>query len=168
MTVTLDEPAVRPSTSPAQRLRAEMAAIRLSVSWFGVRKALTDQQKQRAAVAFDAQTNCLSAGKRLLDTRHPVYKALTAIRGRVVGYWRGVTVPFPDPGIRLIRQDAIESFESQMAGFRDELNDAVQTLEERYDELKEMAQQQLGSLFNAADYPRHLRGLFVVEWDYWI
>ena len=55
----------------------------MSVSWFGVRKALTEQQKQRAAVAFDAQTNCLSAGKRLLDTKHPTYKALTAIRGRV-------------------------------------------------------------------------------------
>ena len=166
MSVTLDEPAVRPSTSPAQRLRAEMAAVRLSVSWFGVRKALTEQQKQRAAVAFDAQTKCLSARKRLLDTRHPAYKALTAIRGRVASYWRGVTVPFPEAAIRLIRLDTIETFESQMTRFRDELDDAVQALGERYDELKQLAQQQLGSLFNASDYPPRLQGLFVIEWDY--
>ncbi|MCA9124642.1 MAG: hypothetical protein H6822_09045 [Planctomycetaceae bacterium] len=166
MSVTLDEPAVRPSTSPAQRIRAEMAAVRLSVSWFGVRKALTDQQRKRAAVAFDAQSHCLSAGKRLLDTKHPAYKGLTAIRGRAIGYWRGVTVPFPEPGMRLIRQGTIETFDLQMAEFRAELNEAVQVLETRYDDLKDLAQQQLGSLFNAADYPLHLQGLFVIEWDY--
>ena len=63
-------------------------------------------------------------------------------------------------------QHTIETFESQLTRFRAELNDAVQTLEERYDELKQLAQQQLGSLFNAADYPAHLQGLFVVDWDY--
>jgi len=143
-----------------------MAAVRLSLSWLGVRKALTDQQKQQAAVAFDAEQDCLSAGKKLLDTRHPAYKAITTIKGRVVGYWRGMTVPFPEPAIRLIRQDCIDTFGSQMAGFREELAMAVERLDEHYDELKDLARRQLGSLFNPADYPPHLRGLFVIEWDF--
>ncbi|MBC8355309.1 MAG: hypothetical protein H8E66_25310 [Planctomycetes bacterium] len=166
MSVTLEEPIVRPSTCPAQRLRAEMAAVRLSLSWFGVRKALTEQQKQQAAVAFDAQHNCLSAGKRLLDTRHPAYRAITTIKGRVIGYWKGMTVPFPEPGVRLIRQNGIIDFESQMSVFREELVEAVQSLDEHYDELREAARQQLGSLFNATDYPPQFRGLFLLEWDY--
>ena len=166
MSTMLDEPMVHPSTSPAQRLRAEMAAVRLSLSWLGVHKALTEQQKQQAAVAFDAEHDCLSAGKKLLDTRHPAFKAITTIKGRVIGYWRGMTVPFPEPAIRLIRQDCIDSFGSQMAGFQAELAEAVERLDEHYDELKALAQRQLGSLFNAADYPTRMRGLFVIEWDY--
>jgi len=143
-----------------------MAAVRLSLSWLGVHKALTEQQKQQAAVAFDAEHDCLSAGKKLLDTRHPAYKAITTIKGRVIGYWRGMTVPFPEPAIRLIRQDCIDSFGSQMTGFREELAMAVERLDEHYDELKELARRQLGSLFNPTDYPPQLRGLFVIEWDF--
>ena len=166
MSTMLEEPTVHPSTSPAQRLRAEMAAVRLSLSWLGVRKALTEQQKQQMAVAFDAERGCLSAGKKLLDTRHPAYQAITTIKGRVIGYWRGITVPFPEPAIRLIRQDGIDSFGSQMTGFQEELAGAVERLDEHYEELKALAQRQLGSLFNAADYPPRLQGLFVIEWDF--
>lgn len=163
---TLDEPIVRPSTSPAQRLRAEMAAVRLSLSWLGVRKALTEQQKEQAAVAFDAERNCLSAGKKLLDTRHPAFKAITAIKGRVIGYWKGMTVPFPEPAIRLIRQDSVDTFGSQMITFQEELAEAVERLDEHYDELKALPRRQLGSLYNATDYPPRLQGLFLIEWDY--
>jgi hypothetical protein len=143
-----------------------MAAVRLSMSWLGVRKALTDQQKQQVAVAFNAEKDCLSAGKKLLDTRHPAYKTITIIKGRVIGYWRGMTVPFPEPAIRLIRQDCIDAFGSQMTGFREELATAAERLDEHYDELKDLAQRQLGSLFNPTDYPPQLRGLFVIEWDF--
>lgn len=163
---TLDEPIVRPSTSPAQRLRAEMAAVRLSLSWLGVRKALTEQQKEQAAVAFDAERNCLSAGKKLLDTRHPAYQAITALKGRVIGYWKGMTVPFPEPAIRLIRQDNVDTFGSQMITFQEELAEAVERLDEHYDELKALARRQLGSLYDATDYPPRLQGLFLIEWAY--
>jgi hypothetical protein len=63
------------SASPAERLRATMAAARLSFVWFGVRKTLTPQQKSHAADAFGAEGAFLSAGKKLLDTRHDAFRA---------------------------------------------------------------------------------------------
>ena len=42
------------TTTPAQRLRATMAASRVRFTWFGVQKSLTPQQKSQAAEAFDA------------------------------------------------------------------------------------------------------------------
>ena len=36
MSSLLDEPATDQNTSPATRLRATMAAVRLSFTWFGV------------------------------------------------------------------------------------------------------------------------------------
>jgi len=48
-----------------------MAAVRVSMSWFGTRKSLTAEQKAEAAEAFNAEARFLSAGKKLLDTTHP-------------------------------------------------------------------------------------------------
>ncbi len=48
-TTLLDEPTTRPSSTPAQRLRSTTAAVRLSFTWFGVRKTLTPEQKAQAA-----------------------------------------------------------------------------------------------------------------------
>jgi DNA-binding winged helix-turn-helix (wHTH) protein len=44
MSTLLDDVATNTSSSPAQRLRTTMAAVRVSLSWFGVRKTLTPEQ----------------------------------------------------------------------------------------------------------------------------
>src|SRR5206468_1239403 len=94
----------------------------------------------------------LSAGKKLLDTAHSAFRAVTAIRGKVDAYWKGMSLPFPEPGVRLIRHDAVEPFAAQMADFRTELDDAVVNLDRHYGELKQASRDRLGSLYNAADY----------------
>jgi len=143
-----------------------MAAARLSFTWLGVRKSLTSQQKNQAAGSFGAEGKFLSAGKKLLDTSHPAFKAVTAIRGRAINYWKGVSLPFPEPGIRLLRQDAIGAFDAQIAIFGEELAVAVVELEQHYDELRIAARTRLGELFSASDYPPTLLGMFAIEHDF--
>ena len=150
----------------AHRLRATMAAVRVSLSWLGVRKTLTPEQKAQAAESFGAEGQYLSAGKKLLDTRHPAYKAVTAVRSRIVSYWRGTTLPYPDPGIRLIRQDDIGTFNVHMTTLGAELAEAVEKLDRQFAELKSAARLRLGSLYCAGDYPESLAGLFRLEWDF--
>jgi hypothetical protein len=154
------------TASATNRLRTTMAAARLSFTWLGVRKSLNSQQKNQAADSFGAEGKFLSAGKKLLDTSHPAYKAVTAIRGRAVSYWKGVSLPYPEPGVRLIRQDAITQFDRKIAEFRTELDDAVLELGRHYSELREAARRRLGDLFDASDYPPSLTGLFTIEHDY--
>ena len=166
MSSVLDEPTVQPSTSPTQRLRITTAAVRLSVSWLGVRKTLTTEQKAQAADTFGAEGQFLSAGKKLLDTKHPSFKAVTAVRTRIVSLWKAMSLPFPEPGIRLIRQDQIEVFGEQLNLLKEQLAEAVRQLDEHYGELKSVARERLGSLFNEADYPESLQGLFDVTWDF--
>ena len=110
MNTTLQATARSNGSSPSRRLRATMAAVRVSFTWFGARKTLTPQQKAQAAESFGAEGDFLSAGKKLLDTRHPRFKAVTSVRNRTGAYWRAMSLPFPEPGIRLIRQDAIDAF----------------------------------------------------------
>jgi hypothetical protein len=143
-----------------------MAAIRLSLSWLGVRKTLTSEQKAIAADSFGAEGAFLSAGKKLLDTKHPAFKAVTNVKGRIQSLWKAMSLPYPEPGLRLIRQDQIETFNSQMEILQEELGEAVRQLDEHYAELKSAARRRLGTLYNPADYPESLRGMFQVTWDF--
>lgn len=171
MTTILDdlEPAVnsaRDSTFAADRLRSSMAAMQLSFTWFGTRKTLTTEQKAQAAESFGAEGQFLSAGKKLIDTQHPKFKDVTSVRSRASSYWKGVSLPFPEAGIRLIRQDDIGAITVQMTSFKAELDDAVQQLDEHFEVLKTTARRRLGSLYNESDYPATLCGLFDIGWEF--
>ena len=154
-------------TTPASnRLRSTMAAARLGFTWLGVRKSLSSTQKDQAANSFGAEGKFLSAGKKLLDTSHPAYKGVTSVRSRAVSYWKGISLPFPEPAIRLIRQDTVSEFTGKMGEFREELEDAVFELNRHYDELRDAARQRLGNLFDLEDYPASLVGMFAIEHDF--
>ena len=77
-----------------------------------------------------------------------------------------MSVPFPEPGIRLIRRDSIDEFDGQMNLFQHELSFAVVELDRHYGELRLAAQQRLGELFDPRDYPATLTGMFSVDHDY--
>lgn len=166
MNILLEDQPSPTTTDAASRLRTVMAAVRLSFVWLGCRKTLTADQKSEAADAFGAAGEYVSAAKKLLDTSHPSYKAVTAVRGRILSYWKGTSLPYPEPGLRLIRQADIGMFNVQMTTLQAELAEAVAELDSRYDELRQAARQRLGRLYNAGDYPSSLRDLFAVSWDF--
>ena len=166
MTSLLEEPRLQAASSASDRLRSTMAAARLSFNWLGVRKSLSSSQKDQAADSFGAEGKYLSAGKKLLDTSHPAFKAVTAVRSQAVAYWKGISLPFPEPGIRLIPQGSIDEFNERMSSFRDELDEAVLELNEHYGELRHAARERLGDLFDSSDYPTTLVGMFAIEHDF--
>jgi hypothetical protein len=164
-----DDPAYRDFTSllpPDQRLRITTVPCRVRFLWFGVEKALDPEQRAQAARRFDAMPRSLAAAKKLLDTGHPAFRAVTAVRGQIVSDWRGMTLPFPEPGIRLLRLQEVEAFTRTMAARSSELRDAAAELEAHLEELKTDAARRLGSLFDPADYPATLLGCFSVRWDF--
>jgi hypothetical protein len=57
MTILLETPTNRVSSAPTDRLRTTMAAVRVSLSWFGTRKTLTAAQRaKRSASAAGRST----------------------------------------------------------------------------------------------------------------
>jgi hypothetical protein len=89
-----------------------MAAVKLSFTWLGVRKTLAPEQRTTAARAFHADRELLSASKLILDLKHPAYRAVAAVRSEASSYWRTVTLPFPEAGIRLLPQNSLGMFAS--------------------------------------------------------
>src|SRR5262249_9660624 len=126
-------------TTPAERLRTTMAACRVQFTWFGTKKSLTPEQKAQAAETFDAEGQFLSDGKKLIVTKDKSVRAVTAIRTKIKDYWGEVTLPFPEPGVRLIKHSEVEGFDQQMTDYKVELEDAVRSLERCFDELKRAA-----------------------------
>lgn len=166
MSAILEPQDVSVQTLASARLRANMTAARVSFTWLGVRKSLSSIQRDQAAHSFGAEGKYLSAGKKLLDTTHPAFKAVTTVRSTAVAYWKGCSLPFPEPGIRLIRQDCIEDFSARMTAFGQELATAVEQLSEHYAELRTAARERLGNLFDPSDYPATLEGQFGIEHDF--
>jgi len=155
-----------PQADAAERLRRQALAMRLSFTWFGTRKMLTPEQKARAAEPFGAEGQFISAAKKLIDTSDAKFRAVTAVRNRAVGYWRANSLPFPEPGIRLIRRSDLQQIEAQMRRFRQQLEAAVTELQAHYHHLRQAARLRLGSLYNPADYPDSLAEQFAMSWDY--
>ncbi|QEF97877.1 hypothetical protein Mal15_19230 [Stieleria maiorica] len=148
------------------KLRTTMAAMRLSFTWFGTRKSLSSEQKALAADTFHAEGKYISAGKKLIDTGDASFRAVTSVRTQATAYFKGATLPFPEPGLRLVPQASVDQIDGRMQSFRDELAEAVAALDGRFDELKYEARDRLGDLYCESDYPDTLRGLFEIGWEF--
>jgi len=147
-------------------LQASMAAVRLQVKWFGTRHSVSTSQKDHAADMFEAASDFVSMGKKLIDTNHPAWKNLVSVRTKILGAWRNSTLPYPEPGIRLISRSKLEEFMQTILPLRQELREAGEELAWCYDELRETAKTRLGRLYNPDDYPATLFGMFDVLIDH--
>ena len=140
--------------------------MRVSFCWLGTRKSLSNDQRQQAADQFGAEQKFISAGKKLIDTSHPAMLAVNQLRRQITEYWKGCSLPFPEPGIRLVRQADLEQLNGQMELFKQQLAVAVSHLQAAFDEIKDQARERLGSLYCESDYPASFLGLFEVTWDF--
>jgi len=147
-------------------LRTEFTATKLAFTRFGVRRAVKDEKKAAMAQAVDANPDDVSAAKKLLDTKHPAYKEVTSIFSRCKAYWKEITMPFPQDGIRLLRQDVLNEFQADMQRYRASLDQATAALNEVYCQMRYDARQRLGDLFDSADYPDTLDGAFEIRWEF--
>jgi hypothetical protein len=138
----------------------------LKFSWFCAEKTVTSDQKSLAAEPFGAAGSCLAVTKKLIDVRHPVIQNLTAVRGRIEAHWSSITLPFPEPSVRLLPLEQVSDFERQMHHFTSELADAASELGRAYDDLKREAEGRLGALFDPDDFPSAPQNLFDIAWDY--
>ncbi len=166
MSTLLFEPPTETTRSFGEELQASMATVRLQVKWFGTRRSVTASQKHRAADVFDAESKFVSMGKKLLDTQHHAWKKLVAVRGNILTTWRNNSLPFPEPGIRLIKRRDLDSFTATMNELRDDLREAERELDHHYDEIQSAARERLGRLYNPDDYPASMVGLFEVSVDH--
>ena len=154
------------ATEAGAELRANCLASKLHLKWLGVTRSLTADQMASLVDGSEVDSKMIRASKRLLDSAHPTMKLLANIRNRMLGTWRGLTLPFVEAGVRLIPRQLVGEFEARMSLLKDELASAVDELEQEWPRLKEAAAGRLGAFYNPDDYPDNLEELFIVSWSY--
>lgn len=154
------------SSAQAARLRGECAASRVRFNWWGAHKTLSASHKSEVAEIFSADTKSVSAGKKLFDTKNESYAALSRLKSEIVSYWVGITLPYVEDGVRLLRRSQVPTFDEKMTEFSREFNQRVSTLAENYADIKAEAERRLGRLFNAGDYPSDIAARFGMSWDF--
>ena len=154
------------TTTAGEELRRNCAAVRLHVKSFGTTRTLSQGQVAELMDGGNTDTSMLRASKKLLDSCHPTVKLLGRIRSQILATWRGMTLPYTEPGVRLMPRNLVPEFEQRMCLLRDELAAAVAELEIVWPSLLNAAQERLGDLFDRSDYPDNLMELFSVSWSY--
>jgi hypothetical protein len=108
----------------------------------------------------------IRAAKKLIDTSHEVFKSLTSLKSQIVKLWKDSSLPYPEPGIRLIRHEKIDELNQQFQSLRRQLDVGVEVLDRSFQDLLEGARERLGSLFDPTDYPSSLLDEFDFEWEF--
>ena len=147
-----------------QRLSQRCLASRVRFTWWSCRRAFTRHQAEFAADQFAAEADMVSASKRLVPKDDEQYKALVAVRGEITTDWRMRTLPYVEPGMRLIAADRVERFANDMQSYRQRLCDAAVAFNDTMPLRKEKMRSKLGGLYNEGDYPDVL--VFDVAWDF--
>jgi hypothetical protein len=105
--MTARTPALKPRSVCARRLNSSgISACRR------IARSMAPEQRTTAARAFQANRELLLASKLILDTKNLAYRAVTAVRSEASSYWRTVTLPFPEAGVRLLPQNSLGMFAS--------------------------------------------------------
>ncbi len=159
-------PAATVGMTTGRTLREQTVGVRLAFQQPGVRRTLRKDQIRRAQAVFAAADGALSARKRLFNTAHPAWRAVSQARRRIRDFWRSNTLPYPESATRLLRREWVEPFEKRMGELRTDLLDAVERLDAIYPELLGEARGALGELYEHDDYPADLAAEFGVTWDY--
>src|SRR5262245_11523436 len=115
--------------SSAQKLMQTMTATKVSFSRWGLTRKVTPATKQTMADAAKVKAERMSANKKIADAEHPAIKKLTEIRGRIEKFWKALTNPYVEDGVRLLPSQKVSLFAAQMEEFRAELKEAAADLQ---------------------------------------
>ena len=75
----------------------------------------------------------------------------TAVKSEAVACWRDQTLPYVEPGIRLVRRNSVATLESKLRDAQVELRETVKNLDRCWGELVDQARKRLGDLFDVTD-----------------
>jgi len=138
--------------------------VRLSRSFPTQRISFDAQEKHATAGLFDADDSAVSASTKILDVKHPLIKAVRKVIHRIESAHIAWGLPYPEPGIRLIRADRVAAFEETLAPLFVDLENANDALRESHQQILESSREKCGSLFREERFPVDLTHLAATDY----
>lgn len=154
------------TTRFADVLQQQWTGVAVSFKWWGISRAVGDDDKERIANYLGADADDITAGKKLIDTKDAIYRDCTKVKSRCGKFWQTCTIDYPEKGVRLLKRAKIDEFTSTMSSYIGQLDQAVAALQDHYYDLRVKARHDLGSLFDPNDYPERIDNLFGISFAF--
>lgn len=138
----------------------------LSISWWGIHRRAGDEASSILAANLGTDPKYLKINKQLINSKNIYYRQLLSIKNKIMIAWKNCTLPYVEPGVRLIGKNQISEFDDTMIELKEEFKIKTQELENNYTSIKEEGKQALKTLYNENDYPIVIKNLFIVSWNY--
>jgi hypothetical protein len=160
--------------SPATQIRSVSRAFRITFNDIGGKRQLDDSQKLQVSSGFDANMDRLDLSKKLVNAKHPAIKKKNAAKSEILACFKSRTLPYPEAGIRLlpIRSKAseeqlaeVDSFTTRIRELIENYYSAVADLQNEWTSVVNQARNELGTLFNANDYPTNVVDLLTCHFE---
>jgi len=159
MNLVMDEQGV-------EELQKQTIAVSMKQKKFGNSKKLDEENHRTITRSIDADPERIKATEMIVNSKHPAYKEVTSLMSKAKRDFVERTVSFPEPTIRLMHIDRVDSFNLEIAGICEELERRVAVLDDHRNELVEDARAKLGSAFKPEYYPTSFRDSFSIEVSY--
>ena len=139
--------------SIGEELQKKTSGVRIATQALSMSRAMTTTQIHQVAMLFSADHRSVRGGRAVLNRKHPLIAPVLKLIHDARSYVAARTVDYPDPGIRLIRLDQIESMTAEINKRKGELSKCLDELDEHWEEVKEDARERLKELYIESDYP---------------
>lgn len=149
-----------------EELQAQTIAVSMKQKKFGNSKKLDEENHRKITQSIEADPERIKATEMIVNSKHPAYKEVTSLMSKVKRDFTDRTVSFPEPTIRLMHIDRVDSFNKEIEGVCEELTRRVAVLDSHRDELVQDAMDKLGSAFKPEYYPTSFRDSFSIEISY--
>lgn len=166
-TSTPEMPAAPATTSDkfADELRENVIAIELSFQRVGRRRSMNERQHSEVADHFGAQRRAVAGSKQLYAPNQPEIKKIHSVLSEVRAAWINYTLSYPKKGVRLMRKQALATWQALFDSYKTKLAQALQTADEHRAEIIAKSAEFLGpELFNPGDYPTSFAGSISINW----
>ncbi len=150
----------------ADELKKNTIAVSMQLKKFGNTKKLDEESHAKAAGAISASTDRIKATEVIVNSKHPAYKAVTSHISKIKRSFIDQTVSYPEPTIRLMNIDKLDTFQADVDIAIADLDELVDDLNRHREEIIEDARLSLGTAFKPEYYPPTFTGLFSIEVTY--
>jgi len=153
-------------TEFAEKLRAQTCGVRFRSFGMTLSRKLDKDKIQDIATQFDADSESLTASKRILDSKHGSVRKVRATQRQAKIEVHKNSIDYPEKGLRLIKTAAIEAVTQRIADYKIELDEALQELYDDWDDIKAERQTALKELYSDSDYDLDVREHFAISIEF--
>lgn len=153
--------------TPLQELRENYKGSSIHLSWWSPWRTIKGDPKTKMVSSIKAEKRSVGARKKIYHIPAIfALKEIEALKERIYCYWKGITIPFPQESVRLIKNEDIAQFDEKLLLFSLELQEASEKVQNSREAIIGDAILRLGESWNPDDYPTNLSNLYRMNWDY--